>query len=96
MELLISLLFKAAPYLIVALGALGVYFGVKRKGVREERERQEVRQVEAKKQAEAKVARAVNLDEAVDVKTAEKVKEIEAKNTIQPRTGFGNDDIFRF
>lgn len=92
MEILISLLFKLAPYIIMLLGAVGLYFGVKRKGVKEERERQEVKRIEAVKQTVAKVEKAVAKDEAVDAKVAEEVKKIETEHTIKPDI----DGKFRF
>jgi hypothetical protein len=80
-ELILPLLLKFLPYILGAIGVAMVYFGIKRKGVLQERERQEAKQAEAKAAVVKKVAAATAKDEDIDRRVSEDVAKAKAKAT---------------
>jgi len=78
-ELILPLLLRFLPYVLGAIGVAAVYFGVKRKGVLQERERQEAKQAEAKAAVVKKVAAATAKDEDIDRRVSEDVAKAKAK-----------------
>lgn len=90
MEILLGLGFKLLPYVLALLAAVGVYFGIKHKGVKEER----ARQAEQVKQVEQKLVVVAKDDASVDAKVREKLDEVTkpAEPVAPPVVG----DIFKF
>ena len=73
---LLPLLLKLLPWLAGIIGVITLYFGIKRKGVTEERQRQETKRVAEVKQIQQKVDVAVSQDAAIDRKVVADVQRI--------------------
>jgi hypothetical protein len=95
---LLSLLGPLLGPLLAGLAALiavvAVYFGIKRKGVTEERERQEVAKVKEVAKVQEKVREAISKDSLIDKKVANEIEQIKKEVGNQPTST--NPDIFRF
>ena len=74
--ILLPILAKILPFIIGAIALVGAYFGIKRKGTVEERERQAERVREAQKE----VDKAVSQDSAIDAKALEKIDALPKAN----------------
>ena len=83
---------KILGFLAILAGILAVYFGIKRKGVIQERERWEASQAEARVEVAEKVSEAVSKDSEIDRRVEDEKAKI--KDSIKPPTD--TDDIFRF
>jgi len=90
--LLAPFLTKILGFLAFLAAALAVYFGIKRKGTLEERQRWEKAQAEAKVEVAEKVAEAVSKDSEIDRRVED--EKAKTKQTIKPPTDTG--DIFKF
>ena len=75
------------------MGLITLYFGVKRKGITEERERQETKRVEEVAKAQVEVNKAVSKDEEIDQVVRKQIEEIKRHPNI-PKPG--SDSKFRF
>lgn len=75
------------------IAALVAYFGIKRKGVTEERERQQAAQVKETARVQKQVNEAVSKDTEIDLRVQDEVKAIE-ENSATPLPS--RDDKFRF
>ena len=95
LELLLPLLLKVLPFLAGLLGVVAVYFGIKRKGVTEERQRQVNRRIEEIKKVQTKIDSAVSQDSVIDRKVAEDVQKIKSEPKPQV-SGFKPGDKFKF
>jgi len=76
MELLLPVLLKFLPYILGVIGVAAMYFGIKRKGVVQERERQEAKRVEEVKQVQVEINKAISKDEEIDKRVQEDVQKI--------------------
>ena len=97
MPALLSLLGTLLPYLIGAIGIFAAYFGIKHKGVTEERERQQVAQQKQKEIVQQKIAAVEKQDAVVDQSTAVKIQKVEdAKPEAKSPDGYHPGDTFKF
>lgn len=99
MEALLSPLVAKLLGAIAVLGALAAaYFGIKQKGVKEERDRQEIKTAKARAEIQARVDEARSQDAVIDQKTDAKVVEIRKKTepAKDPPGGYKPGDIFKF
>lgn len=80
--------------LATLIAVVAVYFGIKRKGVTEERERQEVAKVKEVAKVQEKVREAISKDSLIDKKVANEIEQIKKEVGNQPTST--NPDIFRF
>ena len=92
---LLPLLFDALPYILLVAGAVALYFGIKRKGVKEERAKWEEATREQTKELEVKVDQAESQDVAVDQKVRKQIEDIKKIDTSDPGT-YRHGDIFKF
>lgn len=93
MPAILSLVAPLLPYLMAILGAVAGYFYIKRKGVSEERARQETAKSEAVEKFRKKVEVAVSKDQTVEAKVEAKIEEIkDASAPVAP----SNPNKFRF
>lgn len=94
--LLGPLAMKLGAGIAVVAGLLLAYLGIKRKGVREERQRQAVAQAEAQREVDDRLRGAREGDAAVDARTRQEVDEARRQGVPptgpQPKTG----DKFHF
>lgn len=96
MEILAGLLLKLAPYLIVALGILGAYFGIKRKGALQEREKWQQAQAEAQVKTQKKVAAAESKDAEIDAKVRKQIESVKKTEQAPVASDFKPGDSFKF
>lgn len=89
----LPLLLKLVGGLALVASLFAVYFGVKRKGVLDERARQAVTQQKLKAQVTQQVKKAEAKDEAVDAKTGAQIEKVESAH--QPPVD-DQPDKFRF
>lgn len=86
--LILPILFKLAPYVIAGLGLVALYFGIKRKGVQEERDKARAE----KARVEARLRDTAAKDAEIDEKVKGQIDEIHKTETSIPQPG----DIFKF
>jgi uncharacterized protein HemX len=80
---------------IAALAAFAAfYFGIKRKGVLQEREKQEAQRIQEVAKVQAKVQEATSKDTEIDTKVANEIEQIKTDVGKQPTSD--KPDIFRF
>lgn len=92
MPALVSLLGSILPYVIGAIGIVAAYFGIKHKGVTEERARQQVAQAKVQQQVQKQVEVAKSQDAVIDQKVEAQVEAIKKANAPKADTG----DTFTF
>jgi Flp pilus assembly protein TadB len=80
--------------LVALIAILAIYFGIKNKGVKEERERQETVKAKEVAQTQEKVQEAISQDSLIDKKVTNEIEKIrqEVGTTIAP----SRPDKFRF
>lgn len=93
--ILLSLLAKFLPYIIGIVAVVGVYFGIKRKGANEMKEKMVKAQEKAVAKQQEKVQEAVSQDGSVDQKVMKQVDAIRKTETNPPDT-YKPGDIFKF
>lgn len=81
MPALLGILAPLLPYILMAVGVVGAYFGIKAKGKSEAKAQFQKQQEAVQQKVQAEVQVAVGKDQVVDQKTAAKVEEI--KNEAQ-------------
>jgi len=95
---LISLLGPLMGPLLAGFAALiailALYFGVKRKGVTEERERQEAAKAKEVAKMQEKVQEAISQDSLIDQKVTNEIKKIE--QDVEKSSTSSRPDKFRF
>jgi len=95
---LISLIGPLMGPLLAGLAALiailAVYFGIKNRGVKQERERQEVAKAKEVAKTQEKVQEAISQDSLIDQKVANEIKRIEQEVREVPTPS--QPDRFRF
>ena len=93
----IDLLVKVLPYILGALALIGAYFGIKQKGVQQERAKQQAAQAKAVAQVQQQVQVAVSKDQQIDKKVQNEVAKIEeAKPAPAPIGSLKPGDEFKF
>ena len=80
--------------LAILISAVAAYFGIKQKGVQQERQRQEAAQQKAVEQVQQQIAKAESKDEAIDAKAVEAKNEIEKANPAPGDLKPGSDVVF--
>lgn len=96
---LLPVLSSLLPYVVGLLAVVGLYFGVKRKGVLQERARQEEAVLEAKRVTEDRLAHTQADDVQIEAKVRkqiEDIKKIEKADAPKPEDTYRPGDIFRF
>jgi len=96
MSALLSILAPLIPYILGILGFVALYFGIKRKGVTEERQRQEAAQQKAQAEVQAKVVEAKGKDAAIDAKVEAQVEAIKKQNPPAVDVPPVDGDVFKF
>jgi hypothetical protein len=76
------------------IAILAIYFGIKRKGVTEERERQESAKAKEVAKTQEKVQEAISQDSLIDQKVTNEIKRIEQEANQVPTPS--RPDKFRF
>ena len=82
----LSILTTVLPYLLGILAVVGIYLGVKQKGVQQERARQVKQQEKLTAQVQKKIEVAQSKDTEIDNKATEAKDEV-VKNVEKPNTG---------
>ena len=96
---LLPVLSSLLPYVVGLLAIVGLYFGVKRKGVLQERARQEEAVLEAKRETEQRLDQAETDDLRIAErakKQIEEIRKVERENAPKPEDTYRPGDIFRF
>lgn len=94
---ILPLLSNLLPYVIGAAAIMGLYFGVKRKGVLQERARAEEAVLEVKRETEKRVDQAKAQDLPIDERVRKQVEEIKKlEKQPEPADSYRPGDIFRF
>ena len=83
---ILSIIGPMIPYILGILAVIGIYLGVKQKGVQQERQRQQVIQQKAQAQVQKKIEVAQSKDIEIDNKATEAKDEV-VKNVEKPSTG---------
>lgn len=93
MGTILTLVSAFFPYILGAIGVISAYFFVKNKGVKQEREKQDLAKAEAVARVTVRLAEAVGQDAAIDTKTTQQIEEVKKHTTpTQP----DRPDRFRF
>lgn len=82
MPAILGLLSPILPYILLGIGVLAAYFGIKSKGKSEAKVEFQKQQLEVQKKVEQKVSVAVGKDSAVDAKVEAKIDEIKKQDQV--------------
>lgn len=83
---ILSIIGPLIPYIIGAVAVIALYFGIKEKGVQEQKAREVNAQAKAVEQVKKQVAVAVAKDDAIDTKAQEAKDEV-VKDVEKPSDG---------